>query len=190
MGDEDDGASRLAPDTLQLIVQQIASLGVERSEGFIHEENVGFGGQGAGDGYALPHATRELVDVTLFKLRQMYEAEIVARFFFAFGLRNSFHLHAEFDILADGEPGEKAMLLKDEDAVRTRTLNGFAVDQDLAGGLRLQARDQMKQCGLPATRRTDNADKLAGMHLKVNVVESQKALSALRTIAEADFDEA
>jgi hypothetical protein len=82
------------------------------------------------------------------------------------------------------------MLLEDEDAVGTRTLNGLAVDQDLTGGLRLQARNQMEQCGFTAARRSNNADKLAGTYLKVNVVESQKTLSALRPIAQTDLAQA
>ncbi len=56
VGHEDDGASGLAPDALQFVVQQVAGLGVERGEGLVHQENVGLGGQRACDGDALPHS--------------------------------------------------------------------------------------------------------------------------------------
>ena len=48
----------------------------------------------------------------------------------------------------------------------------------------------MQQSGLAATRGSDDADELAGMHLKINVVESEKALSRLRAITEANLTEA
>ena len=190
VGDEDDGASGLAPDALEFVVQQVASLGVERGEGLVHQENVGFGGESAGDGNALAHAAGKLMDVALFELCQMHEAQIVARLLFALGLGDAFHLHAELDVLADGEPGEQAVFLEDQDAVGARALHGFAVDQDLAGSLRVQARDQMQQRGLAATGGTDDADELSGAHLQIDVVESEQALAALRAITEADFAEA
>ena len=190
VGHENDGASGLAPDALQLVVQQVTSLGVEGGERFVHQQNVGFGGQSAGDGHALPHAARELVDVALFKLRQMNEAQVIACLLLALGLGDAFHLHSEFDVLADRQPGEQAVLLEDEDAVGARTFDRLAVDQNLAGGLRLQPGDQMQQRGLAATRGADDADELSSLHLQVDVVESQQALAALRAIAQADFAEA
>jgi hypothetical protein len=54
------------------------------------------------------------------------------------------------------------VFLEDQDAVRARTLDGIAIDQDLAGGLRMQTGDQVQQRGLAATRGTDDADELAG----------------------------
>src|SRR6266496_1626942 len=137
VGDENNGASSFAPDALQLVVQQIASLGIEGGKGFVHQQDVGFRGQGAGDGDALAHATGELVNITLLKLRQMYETQVIASLFFALRPRNTFHLHPELDILADGEPGKQTVFLEDEDAVGARSFHGVAIDQDLARCLRL-----------------------------------------------------
>src|ERR1700734_2394140 len=82
------------------------------------------------------------------------------------------------------------MLLEDQDAVCPRSLHRLAVDQDLPVALLLQARDQMQQSGFAATRGSDDADELAGMHLKIDVVESEQALSRLRAITEANLAEA
>ena len=68
VGDENNGAAGLAPDALQLVVQQVAGLGVERAEGFVHQKNVRFSGQSAGDGDALAHASGKLMDVTPLEL--------------------------------------------------------------------------------------------------------------------------
>ena len=54
-------------------------------------------------------------------------------------------------------------------------LDRFAVDQHLTGSRRLQTSDQVQQSGLAATRRTNDAEELTGLHLQVDVVERQQA---------------
>jgi len=44
---KDNGASGLGPDAFEFIVQQVTSLGIERGEGLIHQQNVWFGGESA-----------------------------------------------------------------------------------------------------------------------------------------------
>src|SRR5579862_1482255 len=169
--DKDDGASGLAPDALEFIVKQVAGLGVERGEGFVHQKDVGFGGQCAGDGDALAHPAGELMDITLLEFCQMYELEVVTHFLQPLGLGNAFHLHAEFDVFADREPWEKAVILEDHDAVGARALDGRAIDEHLSRGLRLQARDQMKERRLAASGWADDADELSRTYLQINVVQ-------------------
>ena len=80
----------------------------------------------AGDGHALPHTSRELMDVALLEFREMHQLQIVVGLLFvAPASRNALHLHAEFDVLSNGQPGEEAMILKDHDAVRARALHGM-----------------------------------------------------------------
>ena len=55
--DEDDGAPGLGPNALQLVMQQVASLGIKGSEGFIHQQDVRLGGQSASQSYTLAHAS-------------------------------------------------------------------------------------------------------------------------------------
>ena len=54
----------------------------------------------------------------------------------------------------------------------------------------MQAGDQMQQRGLAATGGADDADEFSGMHLKIDVVESEQALAVLGAITQADFAEA
>src|SRR5262245_15867847 len=51
--DEHDGEPGLAPDVLELVVQQVARDRVERAERLVHEEDVGVLCKGAGEGDAL-----------------------------------------------------------------------------------------------------------------------------------------
>ena len=48
----------------------------------------------------------------------------------------------------------------------------------------------MQQRGLAATGRSDNANEFAGTHLKIDAVESEQTLAALRAVAEADVAQA
>jgi hypothetical protein len=54
----------------------------------------------------------------------------------------------------------------------------------------VQASDQVEQGGLAASGRADDADKLPGLDLQVDVVESEKPFTRLRAVAQADFAEA
>ena len=68
MSDEDYCAASLCPDALQFVMQEVASLRVESSEGLVHKEDIGLGGQGAGQRHALSHSTGKLVSIAVFKL--------------------------------------------------------------------------------------------------------------------------
>ena len=62
VGDEDDAGAAFngADDAL---LQFVAQAGVQRGEGFVHQEQVGFGDERAGEGDALLHAAGEFVRV-------------------------------------------------------------------------------------------------------------------------------
>ena len=85
MSDEDDSAPSFAPYALQLVMQQVAGLSVKRGEGLVHQEDVGFGSQRAGDSDSLAHAAGKLVDVAVLELSQVYEAKVIAGLFFSLG---------------------------------------------------------------------------------------------------------
>jgi hypothetical protein len=53
---ENDGASGLAPDAFEFVMQQVSRLGVESGEWFVHQEDVGFGRKRTSNGDALTHA--------------------------------------------------------------------------------------------------------------------------------------
>jgi len=50
----------------------------------------------------------------------------------------------------------------------------------------MQAGNQMQEGGLAASRRSDNAEKLAGLDLEIDVVESEQGFTGLSTVAEAN----
>src|SRR5204863_2344111 len=135
MSHENDGAPGFRPDTLQFVVQKIASLGVESRERLIHQKNIRLGRERACESDSLPHATGELVSVALPKFRKMNQPKVILNFFFSFGFRDVFHLHAELNILSNCQPREQAEFLKDQNSIRTGSAHGFTVDQYLSGAL-------------------------------------------------------
>ena len=136
----------------------------------------------AGDRDTLAHSAGELVNVAVLKFSQMHQAQIVLRLLAALGFGQAFHLHAEFDVLPDREPGKQSVLLEDQDAVGARALNGIAIHQDLAGGWSLQAGNQVQQSGFAAAGGADNAEKFSRANVEIDAVESLQPLARLRAI--------
>src|SRR3954471_22763654 len=59
VGDEDDGRAGALPDAHQLLLEPLARLRVEGTEGLVHEQHARLVGQRPRDGDPLLHATRE-----------------------------------------------------------------------------------------------------------------------------------
>src|SRR6185437_3574562 len=65
VGDEHHGLAGLVPKSFQLGVEIVTSHGVERAERFVHQQQFRVDDQGAADGHALAHATRQLPWITV-----------------------------------------------------------------------------------------------------------------------------
>ena len=59
VGDEQHGAPVGLPQLEQLVLQDLAHLGVERGERLVHQQDLGLDGERPGDGDALLHAARQ-----------------------------------------------------------------------------------------------------------------------------------
>ncbi len=66
---------RGAPDALDLALQDLPRLRVERREGLVHEQHGGIGRQRARDGPALAHAARELVGIAVVEAPEVHEPQ-------------------------------------------------------------------------------------------------------------------
>src|SRR5258706_15572942 len=130
------------------------------------------------------------MSVAVFELREMHQAQVITGLLFPLRLADALHLHAELNVLADGEPGKEAEFLENQDAVSAWSLNAFAVDQDLAGSLLVQASDQVQQRRFAAAGRTDYAEELSGLYLEIDVVEGEQAFAALGAVTQADVGQA
>src|SRR6516164_2762591 len=130
------------------------------------------------------------MNVALTEFCEMDETKVVVNFFLALSFRNAFHLHAELDVFSDREPWKEAVVLEDHDAIGSGTLHRSAIDQNLTRGLRMKSGDQVQERGLATTRRSNDAEKLTRSNLEIDVIERQKALATLGSIAETDVAQA
>ncbi len=127
------------------------------------------------------------MDVAVLKLLEMHQAKVVAGFGFTFRLRNRLHSHPKFHVLANSEPWEKTEFLKDQNPVRARPLNWRVVNQHLAGCLLMKTSDQVKQRGLSAPRRPNNAQKLARPNLKIDVLERGQPVTRVGCVVQGNI---
>src|SRR5260370_12826727 len=128
--------------------------------------------------------------ITVPKLREMHEAQIVTGLRFPLRLADALHLHSELDVLADGEPGKKAQFLENQDAIGARPLDRLAVNQYLTRRWCMQSGNQMQEGGLAASRGPNDAEKLARPNLEIDVIKRQKPFPALRPVTQAYFAQA
>src|SRR6266516_6338873 len=69
VGDKDNSFASRFPNALEIAIKLLAGEGIEGGEGLIHQEDARIRRQGAGQGHALLHSARKLVDVGAFKSR-------------------------------------------------------------------------------------------------------------------------
>jgi hypothetical protein len=128
VGDEDDALPFDAVDLQQLVLEKLAGLSVERTEGLIHQEDIGPSRQRAGDGDTLAHAAGDAVDIKIGEIGQAHQVEIVAGDLVLFPGVDVFSvLGPETDVFEHGEPGKRGVSLKDH------ALFAVGTDDFLAG---------------------------------------------------------
>src|SRR5262249_566289 len=70
MGDEQHRLARRIPNLLQLLLQQLAVLRVERTERLIHQQNARIEREQARESHALLHAARQLARIVVAELAE------------------------------------------------------------------------------------------------------------------------
>ena len=130
------------------------------------------------------------MDVAFFELSEMHQSKVILDSVATLSLGNTLHLHSELNVLADGQPWKQGVILKDHDAIGSRTLHRLSIDQNLTGSLRLQAGNQVQERGLAATRWSDDAEKFSGTNFKIDVIQREESFFALSAVAEANVAQA
>src|SRR4051794_14784842 len=83
------------------------------------------------------------------------------------------------NVLCHGQPGKDPVLLEDENALRVGPADRLAFDLHLATTLLKKTSNDIQQRRFPAPGRTDNADKLAPLHLQVDALKHMDLFSRL-----------
>src|SRR5690349_1601051 len=152
VGDEEHGQLLLAPDPLELVVQDVAGHRVQGAERLVHQQDVGVLGQGAGEGDALAHAAGELVRALVAEAPETDDLEQLLGALPALGAGDAGQAQRQFHVAGDGQPREQGRLLEHQGDVPAADVQAAAADLVEAG-------DEREQRALAAAGRTQQADE-------------------------------
>src|SRR5262249_28514606 len=104
---------------------------------------------------ALPHAARQLMRIMTGKFRKLEIFKKRLRAAFALLCWEALNFDAEHDVLGDGAPRQKQVLLQHKGDVGVGAGDALAVDECSAFARRCQARPDIEERALAAAGRTD-----------------------------------
>src|SRR5438105_5957129 len=170
---EKNGNAQLFPDSAELDLHELAGLRIQRSEGFVHQQDPGLERECPRQPDALLHATRQFVRVAVLEILQADQAQIPPRPARSLGLGHALNLERELDIVEHAAPGQQPERLKDKARVWPRCNARAAVDQYFAAVWLEQAMHEPQKRRLSATGRTNKTHELAGADLQRNIAHSR-----------------
>ena len=144
------------PDPQEFEVHSLAGQGIERSEGLVHEDQLGIMNQCTGDRRALLHAAGQLVGMLGLKALEPDQVQertgaIERRLF-----RQAEDLRRQQDIVEHVSPLQQKRLLKDHADVASRLERMvFVADFHLPGIIDVEVGQDLQDRRLAATRRPD-----------------------------------
>ncbi len=194
VGDEEDGFLEAREKTAEHVLHLGAGEGIERAEGFVHQENCGFGGEGAGKADTLALPAGELMGMARGKVGRV-EADGGKQFVSAgdaLGAGAAFGFKNDGDVARDGEVGEEATLLNDvADATAQRDERRIAmaraVDKHVAGRGLAHAVDGAQQRGFAGAAAAEHGGGGACGDSECDAIKQQAAFGGReRYIAELE----
>ncbi len=197
MRDQDDVELLLGPEVAQDAPELLAREGVERTEGFVEQQHLGFVDERAADAGALLHTARELPGKLVLVAAQphfLQQGACALLVFLALGLEVAAvgfdDLQRQQHVVHGRAPGQQGGCLKRHARDLERAGDRLAVDQDLPPGRHLQAGGKLHEGGLAAARGSDNGDEFALTHLQVNRLDREMLLlQHLAVVGEPDIPE-
>src|SRR5438045_1321824 len=98
MGDEDDAVLFLTPELEQEPLHIFADLGIEGSEGLVHQHDLGLHGKAPGNRHALLHASGELLGISTGPIYQADLFNVFACDLASTSAIQTLDLKPEFDV--------------------------------------------------------------------------------------------
>src|SRR5512134_1220369 len=174
MRDEQHGGRPAVPDSQQLELELLARLRIDRAEGLVHEQKLGFHHERSRQTRALLHAARQLVRVRLLESPEADELD--RRRDAAFDLLSSRapQLQAVRDVVPEAFPREEPEVLEHHRYARQRFVDHLPVDTDRSAVELGQAPDAAEQRGLAAAGRADDADDLRAADLEADIRKNRE----------------
>jgi hypothetical protein len=106
MRDKQAGLLELSRDLQKISPQRFGSYVVELAERLVEENDLRIDRQGAGKRNALSHASRQFMDIFVFRAAQPDASQPVLRTLASLELRGPHDEKAQFDVFDGGPPGQ------------------------------------------------------------------------------------
>lgn len=191
VADEDDGLVQLLLQVLHLVLQGLASQGIESGEGLIHQHDGGRSRQGPQHADALLLAAGELRRILVGRLLHVDQLQHLLDDLIAPGLVVLQQLGDHADVLGHGHVGEQADLLDHIADMPPQFhlvlgVDILPVDADGAGIGLQQAVDHLHGGGLAAAGRADQDHELSVWNGEIQVLEDRGLAIALGDVFKLD----
>ena len=187
MRDMDEGDAHLLLDPLELDLHLPAQLEVERAEGLVEQQDVGFVDDGAGKGDPLLHAAGQLPRTLLGAVAQLHQLEGFHRL--APPVGDLALAQAETDVVEHAEVREQRVALEHRVHLALVGAGGRDVvlaEEDLAGGGLLQPGDHPQGGGLAAAGRAEESEERAARHQEVEAGDSDEIVEVAGQLYEPE----
>ena len=182
VGDDDDGDTQALVDVLDEAQDGAGGGGVQGGGSLVAQQDLGVGGQGAGDGDALLLAAGELGGIGVRLVGKSHHVQKFQRPLFGFGRGDTGDLHGEADVFEAGALHEQIELLEDHadgPAHLQKRPGGqgghvLAVDDHMAGGGLLQQVDAPDQRGFAGAAHAHDAEDVPGLDGEAHILQGVK----------------
>ncbi len=186
VGNEDNGFAETPSQRAEFALQLGAGNGVERAEGFVHEEDGRVGSKGAGDTDALALAAGEFARVAFceFAGLETDEAHHFHKTREPFGWRPIFEVGNKRDVFCNREVREKPSFLNDitDAAAQADGIpvgGGATVDEHCSRGGKQESIDELEERGLAAAATSEEDEGFGGGNAKRNIRNKRARGSAV-----------
>ncbi len=153
---------RAPPDLQQQLLHLFAREGIQRAEGFIHQQHARVGRQGTGQAHTLLLATGELPDAAAVETGQVDQGEHFPGAHFTLRPGYAGQFEAEADVGQHVLPGQQGVVLEHHATFGTGAFDGHAIEGDAPGRGLDETGNQVQQRGLATAGRPESHQQLLG----------------------------
>ncbi|CPQ27485.1 Uncharacterised protein [Bordetella pertussis] len=193
--DEHDGLVQLGLQLQQVVLHLAADQRVQGREGFVHQQDLGVGGQRPRQPHALLHPARQLVGILVLEAGQAYLVEPMAGPLFALCARHALHRQPVAGVVQHRAVGEQAKALEDHahlllaerlQVALVQADHIHAIDQDMAGAGLDQAVEVADERRLARPRQPHDHVDAAFLDGQADVAQAQRVAAFGQQVFLAD----
>ena len=187
--DVDEGDPDIALDPLQLHLESLAKLQVQRTERLVEQQDLGEVDERAGQSDALLLPTGELIGLAVDLRGEADPLELGLDPLGDLGLRDLLAAQPEGDVLAHAQVREQGVAL--EDRIGGATIGGepgdvLAVDEHPARGGLLEAGDHAQRRGLAAAAGAEHGEEFAPRDVELHLPHGDEVAEVLADPVQPD----